>query len=413
MKNKVLTALLCFLVAFGLWLYVITVVSPGTESTFTDIAVKPVNETSLDDRNLMIIGDVTPTVTLRLSGNRSDLLKLSSDNINVTVDYSKITEPGMAELAYNVTYPGNVPNNAISIQNRNPDYIVVEVAKRVEKTVPVEVVVKQDTIPDGFIPEDPVAEVQSVKISGPEDRVAVIEKAVISIDLTGCTESIHASFPYTLCDGQNNPVDAEYVKTDAEQIMVDLTINRYKIIPLKVNIIAGGGATEKDVTVTYDTDEIMVYGSEEALAELEYLELGTVDLGVLPGDQVITYPIELPEGVTHETGENAVVTVTITFGQLQTKQLTVTDIQLLNIPEGYEVKSYTKSLEVMVRGPKDLLPLMTAGDITAVADVKNITPGTHTWSVTIQIDEKFAVTGSVGIYQIKVGATEVGGAASE
>ena len=39
MKNKVLTALFSLAVAFGLWLYVITVVSPGSEATFYNIPV--------------------------------------------------------------------------------------------------------------------------------------------------------------------------------------------------------------------------------------------------------------------------------------------------------------------------------------------------------------------------------------
>ena len=37
MKNKVLAILMSVVVAFGLWMYVITVVSPESEKTYYDI----------------------------------------------------------------------------------------------------------------------------------------------------------------------------------------------------------------------------------------------------------------------------------------------------------------------------------------------------------------------------------------
>ena len=407
MKNKLLTALLCLIVSFGLWMYVITVVSPGSESTFADIPVEIKNINTLTERNLMILGDVTPTVTLRLAGNRSDLLKLSSQNITVQVDASKIIEAGLAELSYTVSYPGNVPNNALTIQSRNPDYIVLEVVDWAEKPIPVEIIANKETVSPNYMADDPTSEVKQIKISGPADRVALIEKAVINIDLTDRTESIHENFTYTLCDKDGNPVDAKYVETDTQQIFVDLLIQRYKIIPLRVNIIPGGGATEKDVTVSFSPDEIMVYGSEAALEKLEYLEVGTLDLSLFTGDQSITFPIELPEGITHATGEGAKVTVDLSFGDLVIKKLSVTNIVLQNIPEGMVAKNHTGALEVTVRGPQELLGVLQASHLTAVADLKNVTPGAHKWPVTILSDKKFPVVGTIGSYQIAVAVSEV------
>lgn len=406
MKNKLLTALLCLVVSFGLWLYVITAVSPGSETTFTDIPVEIRNINTLNERELMILSETVPTVTLRLSGNRSDLLKLSSQNITVQVDASKITEPGPAELAYTVSYPGNVPNNAVTVQSRNPDYIVLEVVDWAEKKVPVEVPLNKEQLPEYYMPDDAVTDVEFIKISGPADRVGLIEKAVVNVDLTGRTKSIHESFAYTLCDEDGNPVDSKFVETDTQQVFVDVRIQRYKVIPLQVNIVAGGGATEKDVNVSFSPTELMVFGSETALENLEYLEVGTLDLGLFVGDQSITFPIELPSGITHTAGEGAMVTVELSFKGLTTKKLSVSNIVLENLPEGMVAKNYTGSLDVTVRGPQELLTLLTASHLTAVADLKNVTPGTHMWPVTIQVDGKFPTAGTIGNYQITVAVTE-------
>ena len=54
MKNKISSVVLSFLVAFGLWYYVITTVSPGYEDTFYNIQVAKEGAGVLEDRNLMI-----------------------------------------------------------------------------------------------------------------------------------------------------------------------------------------------------------------------------------------------------------------------------------------------------------------------------------------------------------------------
>ena len=55
MKSKLPTLLLSFIVAMGLWLYVVTTVSPEADQNYTGIPVVFENETSLLDRGLMLV----------------------------------------------------------------------------------------------------------------------------------------------------------------------------------------------------------------------------------------------------------------------------------------------------------------------------------------------------------------------
>ena len=70
MKNKLMSAALSLLIAFGLWMYVITEVSPGSEWTYYDVPVKLEGETVLKERGLIITGISSTNVDLTLSGNR-------------------------------------------------------------------------------------------------------------------------------------------------------------------------------------------------------------------------------------------------------------------------------------------------------------------------------------------------------
>ena len=83
MKSKLISVLLSVAMAFGLWYYVITVISPDTTDTFYDIPVVLVGETALEERGLMVTSVSNTTVDLTLTGNRSDLNQLTRENITL------------------------------------------------------------------------------------------------------------------------------------------------------------------------------------------------------------------------------------------------------------------------------------------------------------------------------------------
>ena len=98
MKNKILGILLSVVVAFGLWMYVITVVSPESEKTYYEIPVVLQNKNILTERGLMVVSD-DPSVTLALKSDRTILNDLNESNINVIVNVANVEKPG----TYNLT----------------------------------------------------------------------------------------------------------------------------------------------------------------------------------------------------------------------------------------------------------------------------------------------------------------------
>ena len=64
MKSKIPALLLSLAVALGLWLYVVTNVSPESEQSYTGIPVVFENENSLLDRGLMLVSGEDATSPL-------------------------------------------------------------------------------------------------------------------------------------------------------------------------------------------------------------------------------------------------------------------------------------------------------------------------------------------------------------
>ena len=399
MKNKVFSIVLSVVVAFGLWLYVVMVVSPGSENTYYNIPVVLQNENVLKDRGLMITSDL-PAVTLTLSGNRTDLNKLDENNINILVNAGGIEAAGIHQLSYDLSLHGSVPDSAITRVGQSTNVITVTVEKRITKRVDI-VVEYVGAVPEGFIAdkENAVMDYETIEVTGPESVVDKITQARIQVDLTNKNVSVIGRYVYDLCDANNRPVDAKLITTNVEVVNLTVNIQRVKEIQLTLNTIYGGGATDKNCTVTIEPQTIRVSGSDALLGNLNVLELGTLNLAEIPTDQTLTFAITLPEGVTNETGVNEAV-VTVKFGDLKLKKLNVTNIQAINVPEGMEADIYAQVLEITVRGPAKQIDQVTAADVTVTVDFSGAQAGTARIRAAATVSGAYSGVGAVGIIEV-------------
>ena len=412
MKTKILRIALSVLISFSLWLYVVTVVTPEAEETYYDIPVSYQNDV-LEERGLMIVSN-TPTVTVKAKGNRTDLNELNANNITVLVDLASIQAPGTQMLQPKVIYPGNV---AVETVSQNPNVLQLRVENRIKKPVPIRLEF-QGSVPEGFIADkdNPVMDTTVVEVAGPQSSMDLIDHAIIQVDLSDKTESIVGAFQYVLCDTDGEPVDAEMITTNVEEVNLSVKIQAIKEVPLTVNLVEGGGATVNSCKLELTRESIWVSGNEARLRDLESVELGTVNLADLKDEtNTLVFEIVLPDGVTNMTGETE-VTATISFPDLVRKKLTINKSKFVTtgVPQGTEVVWITEMVEVELRGPSALMKKLTEKDITVSVDfageelggvskVPKITLGSgftdvgaisvSTVTATLQVEEPDATTG--------------------
>lgn len=406
MKNKILPILLSAVIAFGLWAYVITVDQPESEKTYYNIPVVLQNESILTERGLMIVSE-RPTVTLDLSGTRTNLNQLNESNINVIANVASIVTPGTHELTYNVSYPGNIPSGSIVRKKSDPDMITLKVENRITKPIPVVPDYMGTTVPEGLVAdkENMILDYETIEVSGPESVLDQITQAVILVDLQDQTQTIVGEYTYTLCDEAGEPVDSQLVTTNAELVNLTLPIQRVKEITLELNIIEGGGATALTSVIDIQPRTIRVSGSEALLDDLDVLEIGTVDLSTLEGNTILNFDILLPEGVVNETGISEAV-VEVKFPNLKAQSFSVSNIVLQNVPEGMQAELITQMLEVKLRGPVAMMENITEGDITAVVDLSQASAGTDKFAVQIVLNSEFAGVGALNSYTVMVALTQ-------
>lgn len=385
MKNKLLSMLLALAIAFGLWMYVITVVDPESEGSYYDIPVVFDGISQLDNRNLMITSGTSVAVDLRLLGNRTDLNKLDKTNITILADLSRITEAGEHKVKYSISYPSSA--GTIEVLEQDPQYITVHVSNRVHKEVPVNITYT-GKLPDSFVADvqHAVLDHTTVTVTGPEEVVERIEYASVEVDLTDRVENIVETCRYTLCDANGQPIeDVSAVTVNVSDIRLTVRVWMIKELPVEIIIKDGGGLTASDVTATPSRDSIMVSGSEAALRGLDKIEL-LVDLSLLTESKVLEFAIELPEDVTNESGISK-VEVDVQVPEMTTKVLVIPKDQfvLLNVPEGMSAAPLTEALRVVIRGRENRLEDVTVDNITVYIDFKDAVAGPNYYNCTVEI----------------------------
>lgn len=407
-KNKITAILLSLVIAFGLWLYVVTNVSREAEYTIYNVPVVMEGEALLNEKNLMITSVSADDVDLTLSGSRSDLAKVNNSNMLLKVNLGEISEPQEKKaLEYTPVYPGDVPTNALTIESRHPARIYVTVEARRNKEVPVEVIWIGST-PEGFMSdrENRVLDYDKVTVMGPASVADLIEKAVIEVDLNERRESISQDYRYTLCDKNGNPVDAELITTNVENVHLDVKIQQVKEVKLVAEIVYGGGATEKNTKVTIEPATIRLAGGGAVLEELgDSIQLGRIDLSAVEKSQKISLPITLPEGVTNLSNITQ-ADVDIQFSGLMVKSFEVENIEAVNVPEELEAEIIEKKLTIILRGPAADLMKITEEDIVIRADLAGAVVGTSTFKATVHFGEEFSMIGAVRSYSVTANVLE-------
>lgn len=409
MKRKILTAALSFLIAFGMWLYVITVVSPGYETTIRNVEVTCEGDDALATRKLMRDGKIDTTINLRLEGKRSDLVKLNRENVKVVVDVSNIFDANTHKLTYTVIYPGDVSQSEITVLSREPAEVYVKVVDRESAPVPVkEPILHGNPGPnnDGdYVERMDLAEYDtSIEVSGPKVLVDKIDHAKFSVDIQGKTQVVSGEYEYTLYDAEGNVLSKDGLTLPAK-ISATIPIHKVAEVPIKARVTEGGGATEENVRVFYydengqEKNTIWVSGEDNMIRHLEAIWLeDTVDLSRLTSGYTQTVPLKMPEGI-YLVSDVQEVTVSVDFAGLVTKVFENVPITIENKPDGTTAALLSGSrVTVTLRGTPEQIGRIQESNLQVTVDLTNALVGKVSRTLSFAISGNFDKLGVVGEY---------------
>ncbi len=401
-ESRLAYIILSILLATVFWLYVRGVTDPVQATTLRRLNVEVIGTNVLTKQGLTVAGLSAEHVDLKVEAPASVLENLNRyrKEISVVVDVSKCME-GENTLTYQPKFPSVFFNtDKVIIQDRSPETLTVTVEKLYTKSFPVEFKLV-GKVADGYQTGTPVVHPETVQVSGSVDGVGQVDKVVAVLENENLTERFAGDLPLTLLDAKGEPLKGLDVSMDTNSAYVILPVNVVKDIPLTVNIIPGGGATEDDITCKIEPNTITVAGEDTAIKDLTELSLGSVDLSKVVGTSTMTFPVTLDPSLENVSGVSA-VTVTITVNGLATRTFDVDNIVVSSDSKDYKVSSTTQVRTIQVRGKREDLAAIDASQIQIVADLSEITSvGTYPVPVKVLLNASGNV-GVIGEYGIVV-----------
>lgn len=397
------------LASVAVWLYVSYIENPDTTVTVKNVKVQVLNEDYLTDRGLVITGINTDTVTLRFTGKRNIVTRLTIDNVTASVDLSEIKEKGVKSLDYTVSIPIDISWTSF-VWSKSVDYITIAVDNLVTKEIPVKGSY-DGGVAEGYQAEPMELTPSVITVSGPEQVLSEISYAWVPVLRENLSKTVEEKLPFTLMDNSGHEVISDKLTLSQDTVNVVIPVFMIKEIPLTVNPTYGAGAESSNTDIKITPSIISVSGDAETLNEINHILLGSIDTTKFLNAMTLEFPIVLPNGTKNLAGiSEASVTVTITG--LESTHITTDNIDVTNETPGYSSEVITKSLELLIRGSAADIAKITPdenGDTEipvsyrVVADLSELgnTVGTYSVLAKVYVDGDVDV-GAVGEYKITV-----------
>ena len=401
-NSKAFWMIVSLLASLAIWVYVTSVETDESKTTFRGVKVELVGEDILrDSKNLVVTDMDTSTVTVEVVGPRRIIGSLSSDQLVAQVDVSKLSRAAYTSQQYTIVYPDGTDTSKLSENRRTPETINIMVSAQTSKSIQVRGSF-DGSLAEGYTAEMPVFEPSTITITGSEAYLKDVEYAWVTFSKENVDSTYSVETGFTLMDANNEPCSTTGISFSTDVVTATLPLLTLKEVNLDVNIIEGAGATKANTKITIDPVSVTLAGDSALLAGMNKIILATIDLTDFSSTFTETYTIPIDNELKNTTGVTK-ATVTVEIVGLETKTFRVTNFSCITATEGYEADIITESKEITLRGTPEALAQIKAENIRAVADLTDYKESTGTYMPQVRVYvDGFTDVGAIGENTISI-----------
>ncbi len=389
LQNTTFLLVLSVLVAFSLWLWVVTFIDTKVDVTVRDVPVAINVETSgAGGLGLDTILDEEVQVDVEINGDRTVVGSIDADDIRIEAVLSDVTGAGVWELrleGYDYRIKG------FDIVTLNPSTINVRFDYILSKTLQVEPLISGLSLPEGYIMSDVLVTPTELMVTGPAAELSTVDTAAVTISLEDpLTDVTTVNGEISLFDRNLMVVENELLSTDVSNVLVTIPVLKKKTVSVDAefeNHPESFSATSLNDIISPNTIEIV--GSSSSVDAIERLSVGPIDMTKLQPGMEFEFELSFLLGTRPMDEEVTTATVTIPEEGYSSKIFNVETVMFDSVPNGFEVELVDEFVpEVLVYGPEDILENLEAEDLFGEVDLFTLETeeGQMSVPVSIQID---------------------------
>ena len=315
-KNSFLK-IISLLLAIVVWAYILYAIDPVNEKVFNKVSVNMAFEGSIPDQNgyMYLMADTNFTVSVTVSGSRSGLLNFNEDDIKASLNLNE----GISEGVCDVKVVIDTGRKDVTVSDYSPKSFSIRFAERKETEFEVELMT-EGTLPDGYFIKSSAYSPERIRVSGPAEELAAIDKAYVKINLDNVKSDVNGEYDIFLVDKNGANVPRQNLTISSLKAEADVSVKYQKKLKPTQDIVNESGGNEASyINVILDKTGIIGIGEEKALTSVDSCRV-PIDTSQITGTG--TYVFEIPEidGITLDTKE---VSAQVTLAEgVATKQIT-------------------------------------------------------------------------------------------
>lgn len=361
--------------SFLLWLLVVNVQDPVTTKKFSGIPVSIEHAEIITNRgNTYQV--LTESVTVEVTGKRSDIDKLRSSQIIASADMKNLDTKSNSLIPIEVSVEKTATTyscEAVAI----PSNIEIKIEASKTKTFPI-VVETTGSLKTGYVLGNAEVTPETIEISGPESLISIISKVAARVELSGHSKDTDISAELVVYDGNGKALDLTRMEynLDEEGLYVHISLLQTKEVSVIFDTsgiqTAEGYALE---SITVEPEVVEIVGDPTELASLKYITIPAEALTETNLSETVERTVDILEyiplgfRVADETaGVPMLVKINIAKAGTRVFEFPVASIYVLSAPDGFKI-SYgtTGNIAITVTGAQEELKAMDELDQGSVS----------------------------------------------
>lgn len=362
--------LLSVLLAITCWFLVVTMIDPSTYDTIRNVPVTvDLTDTIAQKSGLSLLDTEEQYIDVRVKGKTFYVGRLSADDFTATVNLTSVTSPGTYSLEVKVE--AKESDGDFEIVSNEPQKLELSFDRLETKTFTLEAYVPNVTASDGYIIDQYTVSPAEITISGPEGTINQIAQCVVeNTDRQTITSSVLLDGTLKLKDANGNELSQKYMNFSANSPAISVPLYRKVSLPLTFDFInvPAGVDVSKIGYVMEPADSVEVAIPVDAMASIESISLGEIDLRKVDIGKVITMDVSMLAGYLN-LDDLSEVSVTFQSEGMDSKVLTCTNIVLKNVPAQYDVSILSERIsDIKFVGTKEAIQSLQSSDVVATID---------------------------------------------
>ncbi|MEW6081851.1 MAG: CdaR family protein [Bacillota bacterium] len=377
LQKDISVKLLSVAIALVLWFQVMGEENPAIERTFASI---PVSTENLAQDQVLL--DWQPkTIDVTVKGPRNLLGNVARDDIEALVDLRGFGE-GHGIAPVEVTAP-----RGVTVVESVPSMATVVVDTITEKAVKVSIDVRGEPAED-YEALSAEIELEEVTAIGPRTRLAMVDHALGTVDITGASGERQAISTLAAVGADGGVVEGVSLQPGALAVTVPMRqLPPSKVVAVKPDVQGTPARGFKVASTTVQPSSVKVRASASSLANLHHLVTETVSVqGHEAGTVSQQVGLMLPSGIF--SVEPARVTVAVILVQDRVTKEFEVPVVLRNVGTGLRWQIQPSYCLVTVAGLEADLERVTEDKVGVSVDARGLQEGVHILEVLALLPER-------------------------